>query len=214
MVGASVSAGFGGMSVADAMKRAAPDATVIDAARLDMFQDAPTVGRAEIQTASDADPDLVIALDFLFWYEYATASPEQRQLRFEAGLAELDRLRGGGVALIVGDVPSYTQASELILPRSMIPSAAELAAFNVRLRAWAAERKIVIVPFAKMCEPLLTDGEIEVAPGERVRARELMSIDGLHPNIDGMWYVMTQIDRQVEAELGVARDAWRFERPK
>jgi hypothetical protein len=216
VVGASVSAGFGGMSVADAMKGAAPDATVIDAARLDMFQDAPAVGRAEVDKAHDADPDLVIALDFLFWYEYATASPEQRRLRFEAGLAELDKLRAGGVALIVGDVPSYLQASELILPRSMIPSAAELAAFNVRLRAWAADagRKVVIIPFAKMCEPLLTDGEIEVAPGERVRARELMSIDGLHPNIDGMWYVLTQIDRQVETELGVARDAWKFERPK
>lgn len=213
VIGASVSAGFGGMSVANEMKAAASDARVFDAARLDMYQDALTIGPNEVRQALDSQPDLVIALDFLFWYEYASASPQQRTQRFEAGLAELDKIRATGAAVIVGDVPSYTQASELILPHSMIPSATELADFNVRLRVWAADRKIVVVPFAEMCQPLLSDGDIEVTPGEYVRARELMAFDGMHPNPVGMWYVMTRIDRQVETELGVARDAWRFARP-
>jgi hypothetical protein len=213
VVGASVSAGFGGMSVADALRAAAKDATVIDASDMMMYRSPVATGRAEIARALDGEPDLVIGLDFLFWYEYANVSQAERIARLDQALSDLESVRRTGASLVVGDVPRFTNASELILGKHLIPSEAELAELNGRLRAWATMRDVVIVPFAEMCRPLSTDGEIEVVPGERVRARELMSLDGLHPNIEGTWYVLSQIDAQVEAELGVAKDAWVFRRP-
>lgn len=213
VVGASVSAGFGGMSVADALRGAARDATIIDDAQLTMYQSPIANGAKEIDHALLEDPDLVIGLDFLFWYEYTGAPQAERIRRLDQGLADLERIRTAGASLVVGDVPRFSTASELILNPTWVPSEADLAELNGRLRAWAALRDVVIVPFAEMCAPLATDGEIEVLPGERMRARELMSLDGLHPNIEGTWYVMTQIDKLVEAELGVAKDAWTFKRP-
>jgi hypothetical protein len=213
VVGASVSAGFGGTSVADALRGAAKDATIIDEAEMTMYQSPIAIGAKAIDRALLEDPDLVIGLDFLFWYEYTGAPQAERLRRLDQALVQLERIRTAGATLVVGDVPRFSTASELILDPTWIPSEAELAELNGRLRAWAALRDVVIVPFAEMCAPLATDGEIEVSPGERVRARELMALDGLHPNIFGTWYVMKQIDKLVETELGVAPDAWTFKRP-
>ena len=214
VVGASVSAGFGGVLLADAFTAAAPGATVTGAASVLMFRDAVANGAQQVDTVLAASPDLVVAIDFLFWHVYNGADRDGRLARLERGLADLDRARTAGAAIVVGDVPLIVTAAEMLIPKSAIPPADDLVAANARLRAWAAERAdVLVVPFASWAEPLAAGADVEVAPGERVPARELMSFDGLHPNAFGVWYVLSRIDALVEDRFAVAPEAWRFQRP-
>jgi hypothetical protein len=213
-VGASVSAGFGGVPVAEAVAAAAPGAAVTGAASVLMFQDAVGSGAEQIDVVLAERPELVLAIDFLFWHVYNGRGRDDRLARLERGLADLDRARAAGAAIVIGDVPRIVTASELLIAKEAIPPIDELAAANARLVAWASTRPdVLVVPFAAWAEPLAAGAEVELAPGERRPARELMSFDGLHPNALGVWYVMGKIDALVEDKLGVAREAWRFARP-
>jgi lysophospholipase L1-like esterase len=214
VVGASVSAGFGGAPLADVLTAAIPGATITGAASVFMFRDAVANGATQIDDALRARPDLVVAIDFLFWHDYNGVDREDRLARQERGLADLDRARAAGAAVIVGDVPRILTAAELLIPTSAIPPADDLAALNARLREWARTRPdVLIVPFAELAGPLAAGADVEVAPGETLPARALMSPDGLHPNALGVWYVMSTIDRLVEAAYGVPPAAWTFARP-
>lgn len=214
VVGASVSAGFGGILLADAMRVAAPATVVIGAADVMMFRDAVGNGGAQIDEVLAAKPELVIGIDFLFWHAYNAFDRADRLARVERGLADLDRARAAGALVIVGDVPRIVTANELFIAKESIPPVEELAEVNAGLRAWAAARAdVLVVPFATLAEPLAAGVEVEVAAGERLPARALMSPDGLHPNALGVWYVMTKIDALVEDAFHLAPDAWRFPRP-
>jgi hypothetical protein len=214
VVGASVSAGFGGTPLADALTAAVPGATITGAANVFMFRDAVADGATQIDDALRANPDLVVGIDFLFWHDYNGVDRDDRLARQERGLADLDRARAAGAAVIVGDVPRIVTAAELMIPKSAIPPADDLAALNARLREWASTRPdVLIVPFAELAGPLAAGADVEVAPGETLSARALMTPDGLHPNALGVWYVMSTIDRLVEAAYGVPPAAWTFARP-
>lgn len=200
VVGASMSAGLGGMPVAEAVVSAAPGAAVDDQADVAMFTDAPARGRAQVDGALATAPELVIALDFLFWYAY-NAEGGERAPRVEAGLAELARLRAAGATVVVGDVPRITTAPRLI-PPAAVPSEVELASINARIRSWgaAAGPRALVVPFASWAEPLAAGAEVELPDGGgRVSARSLVAPDGLHPNARGVWYVLRRLDAAMEA---------------
>src|SRR5690348_10717095 len=87
VVGVSVSAGFGGGVLADAMKAAAPGAEVTGAASVFMFRDAVGDGARQVDQVLAARPDLVLAIDFLFWHVYNSRGPD-RLARLERGLAD------------------------------------------------------------------------------------------------------------------------------
>jgi len=214
VVGASVSAGFGGTPIEDAIRAAVKAATVTGAAQVFMFRDAVGNGTAQIDEVLGAKPDLVVAIDFLFWHAYNGVDRADRLARLERGLADLDRALAAGASVVVGDVPRIVTAAEILIPKEAIPPVDDLAAFDARLRGWASSRpEVLVVPFAAWAEPLAAGAEVEVAPGERLPARELMSPDGLHPNALGVWYVMTRLDRLVEDAFAVPADAWQFARP-
>jgi hypothetical protein len=214
VVGASMSAGFGGRPLDEALRDAVPGATVTTAAAVWMFRDAVGNGTKQIDQVLADTPDLVVGIDFLFWHDYNGAGRDDRMARMERGLADLDRALAAGASVIVGDVPRIVTASELLIAKESIPPIDELAALNARLREWARTRpEVLVVPFAAMAEPLAAGADVEVAPGETMAARELMSLDGLHPNPLGVWYVMTKIDALVEAAFAVPAKAWMFARP-
>ena len=86
---------------------------------------------------------------------------------------------------------------------------------NARIRAWAAARpRTVVLPLAAWTRPLVTGAEIELAPGERVPASQLMFLDGLHANLLGTWHLLDEIDHALERDLGVPAAALRLARPR
>jgi|JI10StandDraft_1071094.scaffolds.fasta_scaffold24601_2 hypothetical protein len=210
VVGASVSAGFASPRLAAAFAAAGAGA-VTDAADLAMFVDPLARGRAQVAQVTAAAPTLVVALDFLFWFAYQVDQPAGRLASLERGLALLAPITA---PLAVGELPDMRTAHPRLISPAAVPSPAELAAMNARLRAWAAARPdTVVIPLHAWIAPLAAGGEIELAPGEVVPARDLVFIDGLHANDLGLWYLLDRLDHLLTAELGVAPDALVFVRP-
>jgi hypothetical protein len=215
IVGASISAGFGGTPFGDAFARAAPHSAVESEANLMMFRDPPGDTHAQLAKAAAFHPTTIVALDFLFWDLYGSTDPAWRDRAFAAGLDELERSRAAGAWIVVGDVPRITTAAEWMLPHDQVPSADVLAAANAKLAAWARGRdRVLVVPLVEWTEPLRSGGAVELAPGERVDARTLLAGDGLHANALGTWYLLDRLDRFISAELpGTPDDALVFRRP-
>lgn len=212
VLGASVSAGFAAPPVATSLRAGlAPDAAVLDASSVMFFQDPFGNGRAAVDAVIAHRPTLVLALDFLFWFAYASATADERRARFDAGLALLADLPG---TLVVGDLPDMRGANPRILGPAAVPPPDQLRALNDRLRQWASARPhTLVLPMATWTEPLLTGADIELAPGERVAARDLMFFDGLHANGLGTWHLLRLVDAALERDLGIPADALRLARP-
>lgn len=219
IVGASVSAGFGGTSFGDAFRAAtkacAPQgsaagctAVVESWANLMLFRDPIGETKLQLGKAIELKASTVFALDLLFWHVYNVRD-------VEPALAELDKLHATGAWIVLGDVPLITTASELMLPKSAIPSQATLEAANQRIAAWAQRERVLLVPLAEWTEPLRAGADVEITPGEKVAAASLMALDGLHANPLGTWYVLTRLDQFIEAKLpGTAKTALVFARPR
>jgi hypothetical protein len=212
VIGASVSAGLAAPPIAASLRAGLPaTADVLDAASVFFFQDPFANGEAQVAAAAAHRPTLTLAVDFLFWFAYASTSPDGRRQRLEGGLALLAALPG---TVVVGDLPDMRNANESILGPAAVPSPTELTALNAQIRAWAAARPhTVVLPLAAWTAPLVTGEDIELAPGERVPARDLMFFDGLHANALGTWHLLGQLDRALERDLAIPADALRLARP-
>lgn len=215
IVGASVSAGFGGAPFGEAFAAAAPRSQVESFANLMLFRDPIGDSRFQIDRAMAFRPTALFAIDFLFWDVYGSPAPAWRERALTSALEALDRARAAGVWLVVGDIPYITTAAEWMLSRDHVPDPATLAAIDDRIAAWAATRdRVLLVPFASWTTPLLGNNDVELAPGERLPARSLLSLDGLHANPLGTWYLLDKLDHFIEARLpGTPAGALAFQRP-
>lgn len=225
VLGASVSAGFSAPRIAEALAaalapspgdpagaRAAAVGALLDRANVWMFRDPWSDGRAQVEAARAHAPTLTLAVDFLFWYAYRDGDAETRAASVERGLAELARLPG---ALAVGDLPDMRTASQAMLPPHVVPSRDELTALNRRVRAWAAARpRTVVLPLGAWSARLAAAEPVELPDGEVVAAPSLLFVDGLHLNPLGLWWLLHEVDRLLEAELGAVADRARFTRPR
>lgn len=221
IVGASVSAGFGGTPFGDAFGQATkrcPGTSATKGSRCTeaveswanalLFRDPAGETHAQLDKAIAFHATTVVAIDLLFWHVYNSRN-------VDAGLAELDKVLATGAWVIVGDVPLITTASELLLPKAAIPSRAELDAANAKITAWAQQDHVVFVPLAEWTAPLRAGGDVEIAPGEKVPAISLMALDGLHANPLGTWYLLNRLDHFIEQKLpGTPKDALQFVRPR
>ncbi len=209
VIGASVSAGFGGAPLRDLLDESIRGPHQVDTAA-DLFTSRDPVGkiRAQVDRALAAAPTVVFALDALFWYVYASwLDADGRMARLEVGLRELERIRA---PLVVGDIPWMRDAHPMMIRPEAIPPPEQLDRFNRRIRAWAAERaNVVVVPFSAWVEPLLRGEAVAERPGgEPVPAAELMAMDRLHPNRRGVIYILGQVDGTLEAAFpGTPADA-------
>ncbi len=211
IVGASVSAGMGGLTFLDAFIAAAPRSDVGSAASIFLFRDPPKATRDQVAAALAFKPTLVIALDLLFWDAYGFAPQAQRRDAIAHALQELDRLHAAGATVVVGDLPHIVTASPMLLDPSSVPPVEELAELNRQIQAWAGPRKLV-APFATWAAPLALHGEVTMPDGSRVAADALMAADGLHANPRGTYYVLTQLDQWLERQ-GIAADVLQFVAP-
>ena len=110
-----------------------------------MFQDPDRLGQQQIDMAKKVSADVVVAVDYLFWFCYG-GSPRGRMEKLERGLKTLEALE---CPMVVGDIPDMHGAEARILRPSMIPDVDTLAAMNARVRAWVKKREgVVLFPLA------------------------------------------------------------------
>jgi len=196
-IGASATAGFGtSADLARAFQACLPEPSEHAGALGSQwfFLRPLTSGTEQVQSALAAEPTLVLAIDFLFWFGYGAldadgaplADEDGRLALLERGLALLEPVR---CPLVIGDFPDMSAAvGKMLLPVQM-PEQATLARLNARVAAWAAERPHVrLVPLARLLGTLargeaLRVGALEYAAGE---TSALLQRDELHPTREGL----------------------------
>jgi hypothetical protein len=196
-IGASATAGFGTRAdLARAFQACLPERSEFSSGLGSpwFFLRPLSAGSEQVQSALAAEPTLVLALDFLFWFGYGAldaqgaplANEDDRLALLERGLALLEPVR---CPLVLGDFPDMSAAvGKMLLPVQM-PELATLARLNTRLSAWAAERPHVrIVPLAELLGALARGEELRIGALEygADEAAALLQRDRLHPTREGL----------------------------
>jgi hypothetical protein len=211
-IGASATAGFGvnywrfegekkvrdSSNLAKVLRAASEDRVVVsNLGTGQFFMNPEGLATLMVERVLRDPPDLVVAIDFLFWFTYGTVGPEARPMRtkdqrlemLDHGLALLDRLQESGVPVVIGDIPDMSKAGGGILMRSQVPDEETRLAANERIAAWRAERPTVrFVSLDRLQRLLQGDEPIEIA-GTRVPESErpyLLQRDRLHPTVGGL----------------------------
>ncbi|MFT7668805.1 MAG: hypothetical protein ACI8X5_001504 [Planctomycetota bacterium] len=159
VIGASLSAGFGLRGELDAdfdlartfeLAIKGSNAKVHSLASAFLFTDPLGLGSKQVDQAIAREPDLIIALDFAFWFGHgAGATDEQRMQMIERGLSLIDDFN---CPLLLGDLPDVTSAAKkpdensgrkAMISKSQLPSPDCLARINTRLHQWASGRPLV-----------------------------------------------------------------------
>lgn len=214
IVGASMSAGFGGTPFGEAFAAAAPRSQVDAAANTFLFRDPIGDTKRQLIQARGFKAQTIVGLDLLFWDVYGPADAAWHEAALQAAFAELEAARAEGVWIVLGDVPLITTASEFMLPKQAIPSEQMLGAANNAIRELAKRERVLVVPLVDWTEPLRSEAEVTLPGGEQVIASTLMALDGLHANPLGVWYLLDRLDHYIEEKLpGTPKDALVFKRP-
>ncbi|MCA8944357.1 MAG: SGNH/GDSL hydrolase family protein [Planctomycetes bacterium] len=215
ILGASLSAGFicpfpgedGRVNRTVKLKQALAEFWDRETARVSDCSDFATfldpVGKQTVQVdrAKNQDPDLLIGIDFLFWFGYGVVPAGKRLELLEKGL---EMLTAFDCPIVVGDFPDMTGADPRMLRKAQIPSTEELRTLNERVRSWAAERANVrVFPLAKWVAELKSDGRTVVVEGEPVKLgpAALMQSDRLHPTKLGIAVVADGLRAELDAFL-------------
>jgi hypothetical protein len=214
VLGASLSSGFNLPRGLDAALEAslAAEHEPVRAAASEMFFLSPlSSGPQLLERALEAEPTLVVALDYLFWFGYGTIdargspleSEEERLALLEKGLASLAELE---CPLVVGDFPDMSAAvGKMLLPEQM-PEPATLERLSRRVRAWAAEREATLVlPLAELVRALGSEEELRIGRHAFPAGSRLLQPDQLHPTPEGMAAVAQLVADEL-VKHGLARE--------
>jgi len=175
-------------------------ARVYNAANLLMFQAPERAGRRQVDMAKKVQADLVVAIDFPFWFGYGFAGAskpgevsKRRMASQKKCLALLDELK---CPVLLGDYPDMRGASTKMLPRSMIPNGPTIKALNAEVQAYAARRKNVhLVSLAKYVERAVTVPQTYPLGDKEVvfPKNYLLQSDRLHATRLGVVVITTHI---------------------
>jgi len=199
VVGASASAGFGIRQevgrrftlamLLDRMVKTAPH-KLLDTASEFFFLEPESSARSAIRKGAAFAPTLVVAFDFLFWFSYGDEPGIQARLdRLESGLRSLE---GFSCPVVIAEIPDMKAAEGRMLRPEQIPTPPELERLNGRIRAWAAERKnVILLPLATLLARPGTPAASH--PGER----PLLQADQLHPTLEGLASIAALVLRSV-----------------
>lgn len=170
------------------------------------FANPAGIGSMAIERALRSNPDIVVGLDFLFWFCFGTVGPEATRMRtmedrlamLEVGFELLERIEDAGIPLVVGDIPDMSAAGGGIMLKSQVPSPETIERANERIHEWASTRPgIRVFPLAGLQSLLESNDPIEVdgsALGDAER-RRLLQGDRLHPTVGGL---IVMVDRLVD----------------
>lgn len=191
VIGASASAGFefGNnhplASYVDAMLQGPHEKVRSKASEL-FFLTPVTKAGEEIEFVLDANPSLVIAADFLFWFCYGVFRTEKERLdALETGLKYLESIP---CRVLVGAIPDMSPAVGSMLSKTQMPALETLKKANERIREWATKRPGIVVFDLPSLLDTLRAGESILIRGnvyEKGSTRRLMQKDNLHPTDEG-----------------------------
>jgi hypothetical protein len=142
---------------------------------------------ALVQAALVKEPDLVVAVDFLFWFAHFVALGDEGRLqKFEAGLELLSRFT---CPMVVGDLPDVREATkEFPLLGFALPSRPFLERANGRLREWVRERNLtkptLLIPLADAVAAQMAGTPLLIGVRE-FETGKLLQRDRLHPSAEG-----------------------------
>ena len=183
-----------------------------------LFREPAKTGKKQVKLAKRRKADVVMAVDFLFWFAYGFVwgdPNEHRPARFEQGLALLDEL---DVPLVVGDVPDMRGASTRMLKPRQIPTAAMTRRLNERLVEWAKQREnVTLVSLSNLVKELKDDGSaLPLASGDlRTPPAALLQDDGLHATRLGMALLTFRLQGTLQKLFskghGLYGHGWTFE---
>jgi hypothetical protein len=220
VMGASLSAGFGAeRPFVDvlAASLSAPQPRPLDLGDELFFTSPISIGTRQVGAALDAEPTLVVAIDFLFWFGYGTMDAQggaielesERLALLERGLGLLEELE---CPLLVGDFPDMSAAVGRMLSPAQMPEKSTLPLLSRRVREWAAAREhTFVLPIAEVAAQLAPSSkpaqEIRIGRHTFPPGARLLQPDHLHPTLDGLAAVaQLACDRLIEAELARAED--------
>ena len=157
-------------------------------------------GRYQIKRARAAEPTVVFAVDYLFWYLSANPrfrGPDLEKLTrlefFEKGLAHLATLK---CPVLVGNIPDAETSIGKALSKDQYPGAEIIMKANTRLAEWVKEHpQMIFLDLAKFHRLASSDLEVTVK-GVTTPAGESRDLflqwDKLHPTPKGA-EVITQV---------------------
>jgi hypothetical protein len=154
-----------------------------------LFRKPEEIGEKEVKMAKRREPDVVMAVDFPFWFAYGYVQGDETEARsalLEKGLAMLDEF---DVPVVIGDLPDMTGAERRMLSPRQIPSADVLKKLNERLAGYAkAKANVTLVGLAGVVKQMKDDGAVlPLANGPfRTAPGALQQQDRLHANRLGM----------------------------
>jgi hypothetical protein len=158
---------------------------------LAMFLRPTKYGERQIKLLSRHRPQLVIGVDFVFWFGYGPhgygPAGQQRRLALQQkGLSLLERL---DAKLLLGDYPDMTGAARRMLPAHFVPKPDTRKKLNERLAAWAQKRgNVLVFPLSQFATDARTKTQV-FAYGERKVSFPKLSLlqsDRLHATRLGM----------------------------
>lgn len=216
IVGASLSAGFvdGPLAGGNKDNRTTPlkkavaswlgdGGAVQSRADLLMFTDPFKIGARQVARAIKDGGELLVAIDFLFWYAYGYTERNDaderkaRTDRLEQGLAQLAQWTG---PLVLADLPDMQGADRRMLSPLQVPKPDTLNALNERIAAWAKARpQTQVVPLRSWVDRMKQQGiELSLQGGAvQVPKGGLLQGDRLHPNRLGMAWLLFQLQEPV-----------------
>lgn len=172
-----------------------------------MFLDPLAIGEAQIALAKKRQPEVVVAIDFLFWFGYGPMprgdEDRMRKDRVRTGLRLLASLER---PVLVGDFPDMRGALPRVMRPSWVPSPKTLADLNAQLAAFTAEQpNLHVVPLAELVATLREKGVVLPLAGGPLRTPPgaLLQGDKLHANRLGMAFLGLQLQAPLRARFGM-----------
>jgi len=216
VIGASLSAGYGlrntPLSATLEASIRTEHAPVQSLADEHFFLTPRASGARQVEGALDAQPTLVVAIDFLFWFGYGAldadgapvTSEDQRLALLEHGLECLEEL---DCPLVLGDFPDMSRAVGKMLAENQMPAQETLARLSSRVREWAAKREAptIVLPLAELVRSLGSEEAIRIGRHAWPAGTRLLQLDDLHPTLEGLTGVAQLVlDELVRRELASA----------
>ena len=183
-----------------------------------LFQDPQGIGKDQIERTQRIGPDVVVAVDFPFWFAYGYVDGDEAEARVALQRVCFDYLAQLEVPVIVGDLPDMRGAATRMLRPQQIPSPDVLRTLNANLRQFVDENEHVhLVEMAKLVRALkedgaklpLADGELQTGPGA------LLQEDRLHATRLGMALLGFTLQDELRARFPeghpLREQRWSFE---
>ena len=163
------------------------------------------VGRTkEIAEKLDENaPDLVIGIDFLFWFGYGNKTADARKAELKEAFEFLEELE---CPVLVGDLPAFEKS--FVLSEEQIPSDKELAVLNGMIAEFAKKHEHVSVyALAALLESIRAGDAVTINGRERtLKLSEVFTVDRLHVTKAGLVAVTAMVLESLAQEGGPLAD--------